>query len=598
LDGQVNEPEITFADAFMAHLVWMWRLCITYPNEEIYVGDNDICGAFNHNKYNPMLVALHAFVLLGYLFMNTASTFGDNTSPSNFEPLARARQQHATYLWRTTPVGALAAQLPKYKIDVKMSPPPSLAERQQFSPAYADSIHHGVLDPAGNRLPPPFRHHVDDNLYADTAEFLVHTIAASVLALYAIFGEPDLLRGPDPLSREKFEAFHNYLRKSVGYMLDSRKMRVTILDHKRDQMLELLRLWLQSTTFTLQQIATLHGTFESLSRYCAWARPWFFAVQNAMRDILKQRYHYVKRRFNRHRRGQHLHDTMPKAFAHRISQLLDREQAQMLWNTRDQPFAITPPFRVALQTVFDHLSDRSNDWGQQIGHIIKRDPTFVSLGDASEDAGSGYCDVLRFWFQVDWSPAVRKLLRLPKNHPKKLPISLVEFTVIILQFAAVLARVRALESSGTGAEYIPGGIPSLPVLLARTDNTNAKSWVNRVTSSSIHAQSLIPIFAALLEHSPVGINADHIPGVENDEADYISRPDRTPLAFISAPRREQIFLQVPRMRSWDIFVPSQELCSLLTSTLCSGQCPARPVLPKSLGQFVPGDCTSYSLPAI
>lgn len=97
-----NEPELVFATAFMMHLVWMWNFRITYPDEEIYVGDNnDVSGAFNQNKYNPMLVALHAFLLAGYLVMNTGATFCSNTSPGNFEPIARARQQHAQYLWRT-----------------------------------------------------------------------------------------------------------------------------------------------------------------------------------------------------------------------------------------------------------------------------------------------------------------------------------------------------------------------------------------------------------------------------------------------------------------------------------------------------------------
>lgn len=130
-------------------------------------------------------------------------------NPSNFEPLAKARQQHAKYLWRTSPVGTLTSQIARHQIDINMSPPPTPAEIGQFSLAYADSIHKGVLDPAGNRLPPPFPHHVDDNLYADTARYLAHTIAASVLALYAIFGDPHPDR-IDLLSREKFTAFHNH----------------------------------------------------------------------------------------------------------------------------------------------------------------------------------------------------------------------------------------------------------------------------------------------------------------------------------------------------------------------------------------------------
>ena len=88
------------------------------------------------------------------------------------------------------------------------------------------------------------------------------------MALYVIFGAPNSLQ-PDPLSREKFARFHNHLRKTVSYMLDSRKMRVSILEYKRVQMLVLLSLWLAMDNLSLQQVTTLHGTLESLTRYCA-----------------------------------------------------------------------------------------------------------------------------------------------------------------------------------------------------------------------------------------------------------------------------------------------------------------------------------------
>ena len=50
-------------------------------------------------KYNPNLVGMHSCVIAGYLSCSTGMTFGDNTSPSNFEPIADARRQLAKYLW-------------------------------------------------------------------------------------------------------------------------------------------------------------------------------------------------------------------------------------------------------------------------------------------------------------------------------------------------------------------------------------------------------------------------------------------------------------------------------------------------------------------
>jgi hypothetical protein len=104
-------------------------------------------------------------------------------------------------------------------------------------------------------------------------------------------------------------------------------MRVSIPAYKRVQSLALLTHWLGMSPFTLQQVATLHGTFENLLRYCARARLLLF--QNAMRSILEMRYFYLKRTYKRHRRLEQLEVTMPPAFATRISPLIQREQAQL-----------------------------------------------------------------------------------------------------------------------------------------------------------------------------------------------------------------------------------------------------------------------------
>jgi hypothetical protein len=42
---------------------------------------------------------MHSAISNGTLMMNTGLTFGDNTSPSNWAPIARARQQLAQHHW-------------------------------------------------------------------------------------------------------------------------------------------------------------------------------------------------------------------------------------------------------------------------------------------------------------------------------------------------------------------------------------------------------------------------------------------------------------------------------------------------------------------
>jgi hypothetical protein len=177
-------------------------------------------------------------------------------------------------------------------------------------------------------------------------------------------------------------------------------------------------------------------------------------------------------------------------------------------------------------------------------------------------------------------------------------INSLEFVVVILQYAAVLTCLHELKMPALQYALLLEGFPALPHLLVQTDNTVGLSWANQVTSSLSRGQALIPIFTALLHDSPLVINCCHIPGVLNVDADFVSRPPPNHLSLTSSEHRQQIYHQAPRMRSWDIFVPSTELCSLLMSGLCSGQCPAQPMIPKQQGRFIPGDCTSFGLPVI
>ena len=94
-----NEPRLTFASAELGFMTWLYNLRITYPDVEIYIADDDVSGAFRLMKYHPNLMALHTSIQAGYAVVNTGGTFGDNTSPSNFDPIGLARRIRASALW-------------------------------------------------------------------------------------------------------------------------------------------------------------------------------------------------------------------------------------------------------------------------------------------------------------------------------------------------------------------------------------------------------------------------------------------------------------------------------------------------------------------
>jgi hypothetical protein len=94
-----NEPPLEFASAFPHSLVSLWNFRISYPSLEIYMGDDDVSGAFRWPKYHPVAAAMNSSRQNGVHVVNTGLTFGGETSPSNFEPHANARQQTARHLW-------------------------------------------------------------------------------------------------------------------------------------------------------------------------------------------------------------------------------------------------------------------------------------------------------------------------------------------------------------------------------------------------------------------------------------------------------------------------------------------------------------------
>jgi hypothetical protein len=146
-----TEPEIVFPQAWVFYLTWLWNLRITYPRKEVYLGDDDVSGAFCQVKYNPNLVAMHAFLVFGVLFMSTGQTFGDCASPANWEPVAHNRQKYARYLWHQANTLARALQhLQTLQFAATLSP----RIVSTFVQATPNALNTGVLDSAGSRLAP------------------------------------------------------------------------------------------------------------------------------------------------------------------------------------------------------------------------------------------------------------------------------------------------------------------------------------------------------------------------------------------------------------------------------------------------------------
>ncbi|CAJ1952601.1 unnamed protein product [Cylindrotheca closterium] len=329
-----TEHKVEFPKLLRNHLAYIYNAGISYKSEELYLGDDDVSGAFRHGKWNPNVIGMHTFSIFGFLFFCTGLTFGGNTCPSNFEIIALSRMALAHFLW--SQVSTISRVL-RYLPAISTSPEPTPDEIAQFTPAEADSINKGVFNPDGSRIPPNF-----DCLYVDVAKTLRQTIASSVLALYLILGFPDASKGiQDCVSWEKFTTTFSHRRHCLGLLIDSRALMVSLPSEKQDHIIQRLRTFLRQHRLTLQEIAELLGLLSNATTVCRHMRCSYFNLQRFLRLILVHRYRTL---IGYHRQKDwelQIASRLSSTFIHRMDGILSRKMAKVLWGSK-QSYNLSP----------------------------------------------------------------------------------------------------------------------------------------------------------------------------------------------------------------------------------------------------------------
>jgi hypothetical protein len=580
--SKATEPPLHFADSFQQFLIWQWNLAISYPQHNRHTGDDDVQCAFPRVKYNPNLVAMHSAMSHNTLIMHTGLTFGDNTSPSNWEPIARARQQLAQQLWHDEDILNRAKQfLPEFTFEA----PATEEERNRFAIAIPDTKNRGVFDKKGRRISPRYNHHVDDNMYGDISDLMPRAAAASIISLYEIVGYPDG-RIPDPISWEKFGSAYGHIRRVVGWDFNTRSLTYTLPNDKRQSIIQLLVEWEQKDKCTIIEAATLHGSLADASRANRQGRTLFFSFQNALRRAIQIRFHQVRGYYNRQGNNKRYKADLPKHLHHRVDAMIARDMAALLW-TKKAKITIAQPVKAELAHLHRLLADPTYKWEMNIGHVIPRDPQFTSFGDACLKGGGAFCHELQFWFDMHWSDTTKQAIATNDIH-----INVMEFIVVIVQLAATITILEEKRLYCQLHQTFPTGIAPLAKLLIRTDNSPSQNWAHKVSAKSERGQQMVHIYAALLDRTTIAVACTHVPGATNTLADFISRP---PTNLPSpALRHQQIFEKEPKLASYRYFRPSQELLSNLASRLFNEPWTATTTLPKQLGQFEAGDSITSS----
>jgi hypothetical protein len=93
-------------------------------------------------------------------FQTERSSFGDNSSPPEFEPFAGIRTALGTNL--NANGQDIVPEYSDYLDAVQFAPPPPIGTI--FVQAHPDKFNPGVLDDNGNQEPTEYNMHVDDNL--------------------------------------------------------------------------------------------------------------------------------------------------------------------------------------------------------------------------------------------------------------------------------------------------------------------------------------------------------------------------------------------------------------------------------------------------
>ena len=82
-------PAITYGTIFQRYFTRVWNSKIRYINEDLVLIDDDVKGAIIHTKYHPYIVLVFSFQIVVLVYVPIGGTFGSNSSPFKFEPLAR-----------------------------------------------------------------------------------------------------------------------------------------------------------------------------------------------------------------------------------------------------------------------------------------------------------------------------------------------------------------------------------------------------------------------------------------------------------------------------------------------------------------------------
>jgi hypothetical protein len=489
-----ENPPVFYGSALRRHLTAVWNMRIAHPHEELLQHTDDIDSAFRRMLYHPDLAIVFAYVFQDMLLVPVGNIFGSRNAPSWFTTPAEIRAHMANWLRYEARRYELAANL-------QVPDEPDESTRAAFVPAVADAIN------SGRQSIPRFPGHhsmfVDDNICVAIRRLIADAVAGAIGSAYDCFGDPKTnARRGSVLAAEKFDPVASFRVTFVGYVIDTRTMRIYWPEDKRQRAVDMITEWLKHrTSRSPAQISQLLGLLRHGIAISVAGNFLSIRLQLLMSDLMV---------------GTPAKKLGSKGWWHRHRLYIPKDVLRDL--------------RIIKTTLSGSLGEQL--WSRPIGLLVPREPTASALSDASYGGIGGWSkdfgylwritrqELLDHGFPMREIDASGEAVREAAG-PETLHINILEFVGIIINIWLIISLIRR-----TDGEQRVGG----HVLNVQADNTSALSWLRHAARARrTPIRNLAYFCQCLLLFSQTSDQAtflgSHIPGKDNGEADALSRPE-------------------------------------------------------------------------
>ena len=578
-----DEPEISYGTTAKDQWTWIYNLRITYPKREIYLGEADVKACHRQPKLHLDIVGAFCFVIGDILMIPIGNVFGGTTSGSSWEPMRRA------IIALATKFSMDPALIEKHREFIDMIGWLKTDDESAISyvQAVADSIHKGVLNEDGSRKNNRPACFVDDLLFADIENYILGAVAGCLEAVFVILGYPMPAHRQIMVAMDKLkEMVLSHRRTRLGLVVDTRAMTVAIPDPFVTDVLHIIATkWHSSRkAVTLDELEELGGKLGHIAQTGCEFRFLLAQTYGSITYMLGCNTRYLEQTDKVFRQAIKDAKAIPNIDDDLVTQRISYAKmiaARSPHQVSHQRYRICKSLREEIDLIAKYLSDDSIPISSPIAHLIKRDPTFQSFGDASLLSGGGYSVSLTFWWFVAWPEEIlqRTLLNLKDNKDGRLiSINVLEYAVVIITLAAAF----------TAAEGLNHPDPH-PMLLNMCDNISASGWSKKGCTKNAAGKALSRLCFCLMIDSPFGLESEWISTLDNFVADDISRLKKDSDIEHDFSRLKQDY---PQLQGCRHFQPSAELLSWVMQCILTGRSPdletvraARLRAPGSLGSF-------------